>query len=83
MSDKSIEQELLELKTRIDNLELEKAKAQGELTSQINRMKVDFNCASIEEAKIYIEELKMERDKLKQQLMDGIMGIKQQLQMGG
>jgi hypothetical protein len=78
--EKNLAEELLEIKEEIDNRKTKKSELDGALKSHYQRLKEDFNCTTLDEAKEYITELSDERDEIKLQLEKGIEEIK--LQMG-
>lgn len=58
----SIESRLLELKKEIESAKIEKAQAEGGLQQNMNRLKTEFKCRSIEQAQKQLEKLKEQKE---------------------
>lgn len=58
----SIESRLLDLKKEIESAKIEKAQAEGALNQNMNRLKEEFKCRSIEQAQKQLEKLKEQKE---------------------
>jgi chromosome segregation ATPase len=58
----SIESRLLDLKKEIESAKIKKAQAEGALNQNLNRLKEEFKCRSIEQAQKQLEKLKEQKE---------------------
>lgn len=68
----NIEEDLLELKEKIEKAKMEKAQIEGRLQGLRERLQKEFNCSSFDEAKKQLEKLEAERDPLEQELREEV-----------
>lgn len=58
----TVEERLLTLKKELEHAKLDKASAEGALKQNINRLKDEFGCKSLEQAKTKLEKLKEQKE---------------------
>lgn len=64
------EKQLLKMKERIELEKQEKSRLQGKLDSLMDRLKKEYRCETIEEAKKKLVDLETERAQLEEQIDD-------------
>ena len=74
----TIEQELLDIKKKIDSAKTEKAQIEGALAQLMERLKSEFKLTSIEKAEKALEELKKEAANLQQDIDAGMAALREE-----
>ena len=73
----TLEQELLDIKKKIDAAKTEKAQIEGALTQLMERLKSEFQLTSIEKAEKALAELKKETARLQEDLDLGMKALRE------
>ena len=66
MSKDNLTQELLKLKTKVENAKTKQAKAKGALEQILKQIKKEFGCKNLKEAEALLKKLKEQETKAKQ-----------------
>ena len=66
MSKDNLTQQLLRLKTKVEEAKTKQAKAKGALEQILNQIKKEFDCKTLKEAETLLKELKAKETKAKQ-----------------
>ena len=74
----TIEQELLDIKKKIDSAKTEKAQIEGALAQLMERLKSEFQLTSIEKAEKALEKLKKEAANLQQDIDAGMAALREE-----
>ena len=73
----TLEQELLDIKKKIDAAKTEKAQIEGALTQLMERLKSEFQLSSVEEAEEKLAQLKEESSKLQGEIDLGMKTLRE------
>lgn len=68
----TVGERLLELKKEIEQAKLDKASEEGALNQNMNRLKDEFKCRSIEQAQKQLEKLKLQKEQLEIKLAEAM-----------
>ena len=66
MSKDNLTQQLLKLKTKVEEAKTKQAKAKGALEQILKQIKKEFDCKTLKEAEALLKELKTKESKAKQ-----------------
>jgi hypothetical protein len=76
----SVAERLLKLKDEIDRAKLDKASEEGALKQNLQRIKDEFQCRSIEAAKLKLEKLKDEKAEISIQIENALTKLESSYQ---
>lgn len=74
-----MEQELLEIKKKIEEARTNEAKLEGQYSQLLKQLQDDFNCNTIEEAEEFLSEINGKIKEKEQSLEKGIQDLKNKL----
>lgn len=76
----SIAERLLSLKSEIEQAKLDKASCEGALKQNMERLKTEFQCRSLEQAKAKLETLKNQKQTLQNQIEKSMNNLEENYQ---
>ena len=71
------EEELTQLKTKIQNAKIEMNKLEGRRTALLERLKTEFRLSGLKEAEAQLEKIKNEKEKLEKKLEEKLEDIRE------
>jgi len=71
------EQDLLDLKSEIDDAKEKVSELKGQKTVLLNQLKTDYGCKTIEEAEKKLRTMKKEIESLDEQIEDGLKELEE------
>jgi tetrahydromethanopterin S-methyltransferase subunit G len=74
-----IEQELLDLKKKVDNARSEEERHAGQQTQILRQLKDDYDCDSVEEAEKKLNRLKKQVENLDEELEEGVKQLRKDM----
>jgi phage shock protein A len=77
----SIEQELLDLKKKVDNARSEEERLTGQKTQIMRQLKDDYDCDSVEEAEKKLSRLKKQVENLDEELEEGVKQLQEAMNL--